>query len=46
MKQRTFLLILALGIAVTAAAMAVYATRSSDQQLAAGPCDPSISLCL
>lgn len=43
MKQRTFLLILAL---VTAAAMAVYATRSSDQQLAAGPCDPSISLCL
>jgi hypothetical protein len=46
MKQRTFILIFALATTVTVVALVVYAMHSSDQQLAAGPCDPSISLCL
>jgi hypothetical protein len=46
MTQRTFLRALVLVVGAIAAATAIYTASPSDQQLAAGPCDPSISLCL
>jgi hypothetical protein len=46
MTQRTFLKALVAVVGAIAAVTAFYLAAPSDQQLAAGPCDPSISLCI